>query len=149
MLTRKESKPSFSLWIAVTSCHYPQCGSSAPVKYPAYVKCVHMMGGLTDTEISDIYSKVRLRDPAYLCKHLSAHIVSIKTPSRHPAFCSLGLHFKMGDLFLGLQSFYNHACLMFRGCCRQVVKQMEVLGSQSFFYVDVTSSVINHCLSLI
>ncbi|KAH8953796.1 hypothetical protein BDL97_08G045400, partial [Sphagnum fallax] len=24
---------------------------------PAYVKCVHMMGGLTDTEISDIYSK--------------------------------------------------------------------------------------------
>ncbi|CAM6074461.1 unnamed protein product [Sphagnum tenellum] len=24
---------------------------------PAYVKCVHMMGGLTDTETSDIYSK--------------------------------------------------------------------------------------------
>ncbi|CAK9881041.1 unnamed protein product [Sphagnum jensenii] len=24
---------------------------------PAYVECVHMMGGLIDTEISDIYSK--------------------------------------------------------------------------------------------
>jgi hypothetical protein len=33
MLTCKESKPSLSLWIAVTSCHYPHCGSLAPVKY--------------------------------------------------------------------------------------------------------------------
>jgi hypothetical protein len=33
MLTHKESKPSLSLWIAVTSCHYPHCGSSASVKY--------------------------------------------------------------------------------------------------------------------
>jgi hypothetical protein len=36
-----------------------------------------MMGGLTDTEISDIYSKVRLRDPQLIFVSTFQHILSL------------------------------------------------------------------------